>query len=169
MQHQLRAGGTTAMEIDHHNPFRTDKNAYENLFLATKHCNGHKLQNWPSEEQKQKGIRFLNPCIEDDYGHQIFEDPETFELWGCTPAARYHIRKLYLNAPHLIDERRTRFAARKLWNQSGIVSLEGLPGLDDRAAIGALSALKAEVDRMIPDITQAAKPPPPAATFGSCS
>src|SRR6266498_4434704 len=81
MQHYLRAGGMTAMEVDHHNPFRADRNAYENLFLATKHCNGHKLQDWPTAAQQTQGIRFLNPCIDDDYDHQIFEDPDTFEVW----------------------------------------------------------------------------------------
>jgi hypothetical protein len=61
---------------------------------------------------RRRGVRFLNPCREGDYDHQIFEKAATGELIGTTPAAKYHIRILDLNAPHLIQRRLERTA----WN-----------------------------------------------------
>ena len=55
-----------------------------------------------------EGIRFLNPCEEDDYGRHMLENPKTHEVFGVTPAGKYHIRVLDLNAPHLVRERRQR-------------------------------------------------------------
>ncbi|MDR1010377.1 MAG: hypothetical protein LBM04_04500 [Opitutaceae bacterium] len=97
------------MEIDHHNPKLKGRkrHAYENLFPATRHCNGAKSNTWPAKMEHQNGLRFLNPCKEADYNFQIFEKPNG-ELVGTTPAATWHIRKLDLNAPHLINRRRQR-------------------------------------------------------------
>ena len=158
MQHYTRAGGLTAMEIDHHNCNLPDavRNNYDNLFLSTKHCNGHKLAK-PSERDIRLGLRFLNPCIEDDYGTHIFEDPDTFELWGDTPEGRYHIRNLDLNAYHLILERKTRHAARTEWEKEGLVTTAD-PAADLDGTGVFLSSMKGEIDRMIPPIIQKKKP-----------
>lgn len=113
MQHERAAG---LLEVDHFDPRL--KNAliqdYENLFLASRHCNGKKGSHWPTKTESANGCRFLNPCKEIDYGEQIFENPTTHELIGTTPAAIWHIRICGLNAEHLVEERAKR---AKHWKQ----------------------------------------------------
>ena len=116
MQHALRVGGLKCLEVEHFDPRLKKKlfQGYKNLFLASRHCNGAKGDNWPRPSETRAGLRFLNPCEEADYGVQIFEDPDSHEIYGTTPAARWHIRMLDLNARHLVFERaeRTRRLAR---------------------------------------------------------
>ena len=98
------------MDIDHFNP-KFKKNylqSYDNLFLATRHCNGKKHGFWPDPEAQSKGVRFLNCCEEQDYGVHIFEDPDTHKVFGVTPAGIYHVRILDLNAEDLVNERKMR-------------------------------------------------------------
>lgn len=151
-----RAGGKGGMDIDHHNPnlSHPKKNAYTNLFLATRHCNGKKGKTWPTAEQREAGIRFLNPCDEEDYGVHLFEDPDTFEIWGSTPAGKYHVRMLDLNAGHLVGERRRRHELRNFCKLPQLVT-----ALRDDALNGVRTFLR-EVDEMIPLIPQKRKPPP---------
>jgi hypothetical protein len=107
MQHQSRSG---RLEVDHFDPRRIKDliQSYANLFPASRHCNGKKSDTWPSKTEQAAGLRFLNPCEEKDYDELIFENPQTRELVGVTPAARWHIRVCGLNADHLIQERRRR-------------------------------------------------------------
>ncbi len=107
MQHYSRCG---KLEVDHFDP-RLKKELiqdYNNLFPASRHCNGKKSDIWPNKEELAAGCRFLNPCEELDYGEQIFEDPETHRLVGTTPAAIWHIRVCGLNADNLVHERKRR-------------------------------------------------------------
>ncbi len=156
-QHLQRVGGVGGMDIDHHNPTlrHPQKNAYKNLLLASRHCNGKKSNEWPTSEQRALGIRFLNPCEEQDYGKHLFEDPNTFEIWGATPAGRYHIRKLDLNAEHLVRERRRRHELRTLKKEPMVVS-----ALREDALQG-VQAFSAEVEDMIPPFPQKKRPPTP--------
>ena len=142
------------MDIDHHNPKlkHPQKNAYTNLFLASRHCNGKKRDEWPTLKQRSLGLRFLNPCEEQDYGVHLFEDPITFEIWGATPAGRYHIRMLDLNADHLVRERRRRHELRAFKKQPMIVT-----ALRHDAGDG-VRAFSKEVENMIPVIKQKKKP-----------
>lgn len=158
MQHYLRAGGLTAMEVDHHNCHLSEntKNRYSNLFLSTKHCNGHKLGR-PTKLERKSKLRFLNPCKEEDYGVHIFEDPETFEVWGATPEGRYHIRYLDLNAEHLVRERKLRSYARKGWKNTGPIEIDPDFPLNSTSA-KSLDYIKDEINKMIPDIIQKKKP-----------
>ena len=89
MQHTALAGGPKAMEVDHFDPTLEgeERNAYSNLLLATRHCNLAKGDRWPNEEDRAAGIRFLNPCEEQDYGVHLFEDPVTNELSARHPPA----------------------------------------------------------------------------------
>ena len=153
-QHLHRVGGVGGMDIDHHNPKlkHPQKNAYSNMFLASRHCNGKKSDEWPTPTQRALGLRFLNPCEEQDYGVHLFEDPETFEIWGATPAGRYHIRMLDLNADHLVRERRRRCELRAFRKQPMIVT-----ALREDAGNG-VRAFSAEVEDMIPVIKQKKKP-----------
>jgi hypothetical protein len=149
MQHYSLAGGLKCMEIDHFNPKRKNDPVqdYGNLFLSTRHVNGSKRAVWPSYEDRLRGARFLNCCEEPDYGVHIFEDPDTHEVVGVSPAGRYHIRNCDLNAPHLVQERLERAHIRALLqSQFRIKRGQGwdLPE--------AYQALKDIVERMIPSI-----------------
>ena len=119
MQHSSRVGLKT-MEVDHFNPTLPNRlrHQYSNLFLATRHCNGSKAQNWPTHAQLKQGIRFLDCCREADYGVHIFENPETHRVYGISPAGRYHVRRCDLNAPHFVRERRDRAELNKILTSS---------------------------------------------------
>lgn len=110
----------TEMHVDHFDPRRkNDKvQVYSNLFLADARCNEAKSDDWPSEEERAAGCRFLNCCDEIDYGKVIFEDPSTHLLVGTTPAARYHIEKIDLNSPDLVAMRKRRFEHWKKLNDA---------------------------------------------------
>lgn len=153
-QHIQRVGGLRGMDIDHHNPKlrHPEKNAYKNLFLATRHCNGKKSDHWPDAKKRALGIRFVNPCVEPDYGLHLFEDPKTFEIWGATTAGRYHVRMLDLNADHLVRERKRRHELRQLITLPQAVNI-----VRDDALVGVRAFLK-EVREMIPDWPQRQKP-----------
>lgn len=148
------------MEIDHFNPRLPshNRNKYSNLYLSTRHCNGAKSDNWPTPKQRKLGVRFLDPCAELDFGVHIFEDPESFELWGATPAGRYQIRMLRLNATHLVYERKMRHQLGKVFNSKGLVCAKGVPGLDDIHTLEGLKAAQQEYARMIRHVPQRKKP-----------
>lgn len=140
------------MDVDHFDP-RLKQNKvqlYSNLFLADKRCNDRKSDHWPSSDAQAEGARFLNCCNEMDYGECIFEDPETHELIGTTPAAKYHIRMIDLNAPELVEARSDR---------SGYLSLmpriEGMSKADANVE-RAMALIEPYIKQFIPAI-----PPPP--------
>ena len=122
LQHAKRVG---IFEIDHFNP--TKKNdpiqEYANLFPSIRHCNNRKLAFWPrSQAERNTGKRLLNPRKEQDYNVQLLEIRATGELIGTTPAARFHIWKLDLNAPFLCKERRDSTELRALTTVVGRMS-----------------------------------------------
>lgn len=155
MQHQERAG---LLEVDHFDPRAKSKNPqnYENLFPVSRHCNCRKSDHWPTAIEAAAGCRFLNPCEEWDYGHQIFEDSASHRLVGTTPAAIWHIRMCGLNADHLINERSKRAEYTSQLKHRAIRakhSMERLPEL--------IASFRREVEVMIPEIAS-----PPAGTPG---
>jgi hypothetical protein len=115
MQHMALSGGLKTMEIDHHDASlsKRTRDRYDNLFLSSRHCNNSKRAR-PTRSEKKEGKRFLNPCKEQDYGFQVFEDPRDHHVWGTTLEARYHIIYCDLNAPHLMRERTRRTHVKKL-------------------------------------------------------
>jgi hypothetical protein len=143
------------MEVDHFNPKLTgaSRQKYENLFLATRHCNGSKSNIWPSRKLRKSGIRFLNPCVEIDYGVHIFEHPMTHRVIGVTPAGKYHVISCDLNAEHLTVERRERAV---IWER-----IEQMPVTinDDINAfpLSALKLLREQAEKMIPRIPYLSK------------
>jgi len=154
MQHFRRAG---KLEVEHFDPRRKKDliQDYNNLFPASRHCNGKKGAVWPTAAEQAAGCRFLNPCEEVDYGEQIFEDPATHLLVGSNPAAIWHIRICGLNADHLIYERRRR--AEHLATMKRVVRLKGgFYGVAD--LVNLIANFREEVESMIPPI-----PPPPSA------
>lgn len=103
-------GTETEMQIDHFDPRKKDDKIqeYSNLFLSDAHCNGAKHDICPTADEQAVCCRFLNCCDEYDYGTVIFENPQTHELVGTSPAATYHIEMIDLNDPGLVDARRFR-------------------------------------------------------------
>lgn len=148
LRHKLVAGETN-IEVDHFNPKLKGKlrHRYENLLPAESTCNGSKSNFWPTAEQSAKGIRLINPFEELDYGHHIYEDPETHRVFGVTPTGKFHVLKLKLNADHFVEERRLRHAMRAEKGEL-TAAAKGAPD----SAIAALKAYKEQVDRMIPPI-----------------
>jgi hypothetical protein len=108
--HADDAGGPSALDVDHFNPQLKNRyrHKFSNLMLAATHCNSKKLNNWPTTGEQRAGVRFLNPTTEKDYGPHIIEDFSTGKLIGLTPAGRYHIRTLDLNAPFFVRHRKER-------------------------------------------------------------
>ena len=139
-------------EVDHFDPRKKNDcvQEYDNLFLASRHCNGSKWHTWPTSAQQQKGIRFLNCCEEDDYGVCIFENKNSHELIGITPAAKWHIITLDLNAPFLVRERRKRAEIAEILSRP--VQLKNLSSDAMQLLKDSLSALKFDKVNLIPDI-----------------
>jgi hypothetical protein len=136
------------MEIDHFDPTikGRKRHVYANLFLASRFCNNRKQGNWPSDAERSQGIRLLNCCEETDYSEQIFEDEKTHRVFGTNAAARYHIRVLDLNAPHLVEEREERAKLQRLLFQDRKRVNES------EAALRAFGLLKVQLQYMIPNI-----------------
>jgi len=148
MQHHTRCG---KLEVDHFDP-RKKKDVhqqYDNLFPASRHCNGKKSDHWPTKVEEAAGVRFLNPCREMDYGVQIKEDPNSHLLVGLTPAARWHIRICALNADHLVEERRKRTKYIELLKNKSVVVKRNRT-LD--TTVHVIRAFREEVELMIPEI-----------------
>ncbi|HRT10330.1 MAG TPA: HNH endonuclease domain-containing protein [Candidatus Paceibacterota bacterium] len=155
-QHLNRAGGLRCMEIDHFDPRLKNKfiQSYHNLFLATRHCNGAKGDTWPTPAEQALGLRFLNPCAEQDYGEHIVEDEATHRLVGVTPAGRFHIRMLDLNAEHLVAERWERAQILELLTRAAFTLKPSRSGAD---VVELAAALRREVEEMIPVLPVRAK------------
>jgi hypothetical protein len=155
------------MEIDHFNPTLQGlaRNEYSNLMLATRHCNSSKSDTWPTLRQQANGMRFLNPCVETDFGVHIFEDPDTFLLWGATAEGRFQIRMLDLNANHLVQERRARHTLRALWNRQGRVEYVGTFAEGAAEIADGLKELRRQTNLMIPPLPQ--RPDPKHVAFDS--
>jgi hypothetical protein len=166
MQHCQHAGGMSALEIDHFDPRRKNDHIqdYDNLFLARRNSNLRKSANWPSPELMKRGIRFLNCCEEMDYGKCIFEDPITSRVFGTTPAAKYHIRVLDLNAEELITERKTRANIVKILASTS-VTVRRRPGgsqgvqQDFKLPLLIIQHLREQLKTMIPSIGLRPEPP----------
>ena len=144
------------MHIDHFNPhlpYHT-RNNYENLFLASCHCNVNKNDFWPDPKERARGVRYLNPCEERDYGEHIWEDPDTFEVWSETPAGKYHIRMMKLNSATLVRERKLRHLLSIASEGEGVYEFRGEIGADDVNVRAGLEFAKDYLKHAIPSIQQ---------------
>jgi len=146
----------TLLEVDHFNPnLKKDLiQKYENLFPASRHCNKNKRATWPSKKMMQQGIRFLDCTKESDYGTCIFEDLESHKLIGTTPAAKWHILQLDLNAPFLIKHRKERADLHQIIKNC-FVRLR-TPIDKSKPFFDLIKEIRKKLDDMIPQI-----PPPP--------
>jgi hypothetical protein len=147
MQHCSRAG---KLEVDHFNPNHKNDliQNYDNLFPASRYCNGKKSDIWPSNAERKAGCRFLNPCEEVDYGEQVFEDPITHRLMGTTTAAKWHIRVCGLNADHLVYERARRSECLVKIRQASVHMKTGTW----KEVADLVESFGQEVELMIPEI-----------------
>ncbi|TVP75263.1 MAG: HNH endonuclease [Puniceicoccaceae bacterium] len=135
MLHENQMGGETCLEVEHFDPRRKkDKiQRYSNLLLSCRHCNLKKSTKWPTEEQYRKGIYFIDPTIELDYGKHIFEDPETHEVFGVTPAGKWQILQMDLNAGFLVRKRKERAEWNKIKSGQAGVMFECKLGQENEA------------------------------------
>ena len=100
-------GGEANFCIDHHQPVRGAfgkpdlECEYTNLYYTCCECNENKADKWPTEAQRQKGYRFLNPCQpEDDHSlHWVFHSNGTLE--ALTNVGKYTEIMLLLSRPGL--------------------------------------------------------------------
>lgn len=117
--------GTSCLDLEHFNPTLTGKarNRYSNLMVGAHLTNMVKTDIWPTRMQRRKGIRFLNPCKEQDYGIHLFEDPVTHQIVSSTPAGRFHIVACNLNDESYVWERMTRANLRAQIPQPRILAM----------------------------------------------
>ena len=131
------------LEVDHFDPRLKGQaiQRYENLMPSTRLCNSLKGNHWPTPQEREEGIRFLDPSKEQDYDYQIFEDPATHCLVGTTVAAKYHIRVLGLNSPFFVRQRADRAKFHAFMKMPGIMH-----------GVEQVEAVKKKFDEMIPPI-----------------
>ena len=144
-------------EVDHFNPHRKNDKIqdYQNLFPSSRHCNGKKGSSWPSEEMQSNGIRFLDCTKEADYGECIFENLDNHELVGTTPAAKWQISQMDLNAPFLVRKRRQRYEFNRLLSQCPVIAKKTFSQM--AAMSGQLEICYELRDEMIPLIPEPPK------------
>jgi hypothetical protein len=114
--------GKSCLDLEHFNPTLTGKarHRYDNLMVGTHLSNMAKRKIWPSLRDRRKGIRFLNPCKEQDYGTHLFEDPISHRIVSSTPAGRFHIVTCNLNDESYVWERTRRANLRAQISQPRI-------------------------------------------------
>lgn len=101
-------------EIDHHRPLNPPsetgksfvhlKNVYANLYWTCGRCNSEKGNTWPTDEEYQTGVRFLDPCAEDHRDHWGIRTDGTLE--PRTSIGQYTIDEIRLNRRFLVRMRR---------------------------------------------------------------
>lgn len=158
MVHILEIG---RFDVDHFNPTlkKPYRDTYSNYLPALSHCNGKKHDNWPSSKLIARGIGFINPARETDYGLHIFEDPVTHLLVG-TARGRYQIVMCDLNAPFLVERRKDRAYFKKIFESKGARYRRGFQPHEVDCLLDDLAHMRTLVDRGIPEIP----PPPPDRT-----
>ena len=106
LRHEFFFGGGEAGEIDHFRPrhlFPSRVNEYRNLYWSCRKCNAVKGAKWPSEAQMERGLRFLDPCVEGHEDH--WQTQADGVLTAFTPVGRYTIRQIRLDRPTLTQFR----------------------------------------------------------------
>jgi hypothetical protein len=105
--HEYFLGGEAGCCIDHHRPIhgayaRPDPIAdYDNLYWCCRECNENKGSKWPSPQDFDIGLRFLDPCEPHDDHNLHWQALPSGALEPLTPTGRYTIRHLKLWRPIL--------------------------------------------------------------------
>lgn len=102
-----------AGQIDHHRPlhppaslgldFSHLRSVYANLYWCCPCCNLYKGNRWPTNEQYEAGIRFLDPCAEDHIDH--WDTHPNGTVTAKSPTGRYSIQTIRLDRPRLNKRR----------------------------------------------------------------
>ncbi len=153
LTHSRFVSGDESFQVDHFHPTSKggSKTNYDNLFLSCVRCNGNKSDEWPKRDAFKGGIRFLNCCLEMDYGDQIFEDEKGFVV-PTTKAAEYHIVTINLNRPDLV---RARLERRRLvtgLRERGVRASIKFGTSDVESLLAKLDELKDLISDLIPEI-----------------
>jgi hypothetical protein len=143
LSHSECVGGDNAFEIDHFRP--TSKGGsytnYQNLFLACRQCNKHKLNFWPDDDERKMRARFLNCTEESDYNELLFENSQSQIVPHLdSKPAIYHCRILKLNRIDLVKARLKRTAL--------------ISKLKDREKLKQLNLTPEKVEELITDIVE---------------
>jgi uncharacterized protein (TIGR02646 family) len=107
--HENEFGGLRHYHVDHFRPksrFPKLETEYQNLLYACGICNGHKGNDWPSDDPVRDGKGYLDPCV-DDYADHFGRDGNTL-IDKDSAVAAYMIVRLHLNRPQLLTMRLTR-------------------------------------------------------------
>jgi hypothetical protein len=167
MIHEQQMGGDEAFWIDHFYPRSKGgrTNDYANLYWTCMGCNRIKRDAWPTVAERRRGLRFADPCKEQDYGVHFVEN-EDAELMPLSPCGQYHVQMLRLNRPHRVARRRERneVAAHLAEALSLIEHLEqDVPTLQERELIGYL---RREIERLSSELAIAIPLIPPSVPGG---
>lgn len=106
LRHEFFFGGGEAGEIDHFCPrhlFPDLLNNYDNLYWSCRKCNSVKGGTWPSANQTERGLRFFDPCMDDQTHHWQAHADGT--LTALSLPGRYTIRHIRLDRPTLVQFR----------------------------------------------------------------
>ena len=103
------------LEIDHFHPLsHGGESALDNLVYACTICNRFKSDYWPLADAPES-LRLLHP-IQDDLRAHLAETVEG-RLVGLMPRGWFHIDRLHLNRPQLIELRQLRQVEQTLQNE----------------------------------------------------
>ncbi len=150
VSHEDIMGRSDAMEIDHFRPgsrpeFKHLEKAWPNLYYSCRLCNGRKGCRWPTEEEEHRGLRFVDPCVEDPDDHlRLSRHPRHGDFcWVISPtgAGRYTIDKIGLNRDQLVQIRRSLVAEER--EEQALLSLISQ----------SITRLSVEVERKGPSAT----------------
>jgi hypothetical protein len=107
---ELWVGGE--LEIDHFRPLRHGgADTLDNLVYACTICNRFKSDYWHADDAPDN-LRLLHP-FKDDLDVHLLQTSDG-KLAGLTPRGRFHIDRLHLNRPLLVELRRFRHAEHLL-------------------------------------------------------
>ncbi len=103
------------LEIDHFRPLRYGgADTLDNLVYACTICNRFKSDYWPADDAPDN-LRLLYPSKDDLSAHVL--QTSDGRLVGLTPRGWFHIDRLHLNRPLLIELRRFRHAEQLLYQE----------------------------------------------------
>lgn len=102
--------GSDAFGVDHFRPkslFPELECVYSNLYYCCNDCNRSKGAQFPSEELLSRGIRIVDPCIDDPFPDHYAELPSGL-LSAATRAGEYSIQIIRLNREKCVRFRKRR-------------------------------------------------------------
>ncbi len=116
LSHEDQIGRFDEMQVDHFRPkgrreFAHLEREWANLYYCCGRCNRHKSDHWPTDQETQRGLRFVDPCLEDPDEHfRLCRPPQHDDLCYVMPLttpAQYTIAKVRLNRNQLVQIRRS--------------------------------------------------------------